>query len=50
MLGALVSAERASMIELQTVYGLEDAYDLLEILVVDRHNEKVMRKNSGNDN
>jgi hypothetical protein len=25
--------------ELQTVYGLEDAYDLLEIVQVDRYNE-----------
>jgi len=29
--------------ELQTVYGLEDAYDLLEIADVDAYNEALAR-------
>jgi hypothetical protein len=28
--------------ELDTVYGLEDLYDLLEVLVVDAHNQELM--------
>jgi hypothetical protein len=32
----------ATMAELQSVYSLEDAYDLIEILSVKRHNEKVL--------
>jgi hypothetical protein len=28
-------------LELQTVYGLEDLYDMLEIIAVDNHNERV---------
>jgi hypothetical protein len=42
LIGALVSAKLATLHELQTVYGLEDAYNLLEILLVDRHNERVL--------
>lgn len=40
MIGALVSAKIATLTELQTVYGLEDAYDLLEVLTVDAHNRR----------
>lgn len=29
----------ATLHELQTIYSLEDAWDLLEILQVDKHNE-----------
>jgi hypothetical protein len=29
---------------LQTVYGLADLFDLLEIIAVDRHNERVASK------
>ncbi|MGC8517906.1 MAG: hypothetical protein ACP5P4_05175 [Steroidobacteraceae bacterium] len=38
-----MSAKRATLIELQTVYGVKDAYDLLEILLVDQYNERKMR-------
>jgi hypothetical protein len=34
----------AKLIELQTVYGVEDAYDLLELLTVDAVNRKIMSK------
>ena len=34
----------ATMIELQTVYGLEDAYDMLEIMMVNAANESEMIK------
>lgn len=44
MLAALISAKLATLHELQTVYGLEDAYNLLEILIVDRHNESIINR------
>lgn len=31
----------ATLHELQTVYGLEDLYDLLEIISVDIHNQRL---------
>jgi hypothetical protein len=39
-----VSAKMATLIELQTVYGTRDAYELLEILMVDQANERKMRQ------
>lgn len=32
------------MHELDTVYSIEDAYDMLEVLRVDAHNRRVMNK------
>jgi hypothetical protein len=40
-LGALISARMATLLELQTVYSVEDAWDLLEVLVVDRENRRI---------
>jgi hypothetical protein len=40
----IVSNGRATLAELQSVYGLEDAYDLLEIIQVDAYNEELARK------
>ncbi len=34
----IVSSRVATLRELQTVYGLEDLYNLAEVVVVDRHN------------
>lgn len=42
LIGAIVSSGKATLHELQTVYGLADAYDLLEVLVVDAHNQRVL--------
>jgi hypothetical protein len=39
LIGTLVSGRMATLCELQTVYGIMDAYNLLEIFTVDRHNE-----------
>lgn len=39
MIGWLVTGKMASLHDLQTVYGLEDAYDLLEIMMVNNSNE-----------
>ena len=32
----------ATLYELQTVYGAQDAYDLYEIISVDNQNERIM--------
>jgi hypothetical protein len=34
----------ATLHELQSVYGAEDLYNLLEILVIDNYNERVLPK------
>lgn len=39
-----MSRRLASLHELQTVYGLEDLYDMVEIIVIDSHNEWLLAK------
>lgn len=39
-IGLLISSRIATLKELQTFYGLRDAYDLLEVLNVDMHNKQ----------
>jgi hypothetical protein len=39
LIGAIVANKQATLHELQTVYTLEDAYDLFEIIAVTRYNE-----------
>ena len=43
LIGALVSGKMATLWELQSVYGILDAYNLLEIMTVDDHNERKAR-------
>lgn len=43
VIGTLISARVATLRELQTVYSVEDAYNMLEIINVDHHNERVIR-------
>jgi hypothetical protein len=38
LIGTLISANRASLVELQSVLGVRDAYELLEIVMVDAEN------------
>lgn len=42
IIATLISAGLATMHELQTVYGSCDAYRMLEIHQIDRHNRGVM--------
>lgn len=44
IIGMLVSRKLATLIELQTVYGAKDAYDLLEVMTVDSYNDYLARK------
>lgn len=43
-LGIIISRRLATLYELDTVYGVEDAYDLLEIISVDNANEVELSK------
>ena len=45
----MISAKLATLHELQTVYGLEDVYDLLEIAQVDAYNERLAHKAAQDD-
>jgi hypothetical protein len=36
--------EKATLAELNSVYNLEDLYDLIEIIEVEGHNERVMNE------
>lgn len=40
-IATVVSNRYASLVELDTVLGLVDLYDLLEIINVDQHNRRV---------
>ena len=37
----MISSGKATLAELQSVYGLEDMYDLIEVLMVDAHNRRI---------
>ena len=41
-IGMALSSNCATLHELQTVYSLEDLFDLLEVVMVDSYNTKVM--------
>lgn len=43
-IGTVVSRKMATLFELQTHYGAEDLYNMLEILIVDNYNERVLSK------
>lgn len=43
-LGAVISSKLATLHELQTVYGVEDLYNLLEIVAVDNYNQMLASK------
>lgn len=45
-----MSAQLATLHELQTVYGVADAYNMLEVLKVDMHNRRVMDRAQRNRN
>ena len=49
ILGVLISQKLATLNELQTVYSLEDAYLLYEIITVDSYNDRIVATN-GNRN
>jgi hypothetical protein len=40
----IVSSGHATLWELQSVYGVRDAYDLVELIGVDSHNQREVQK------
>lgn len=44
IIGAATSSKLATLHELQTVYGLEDAYNLIEVMMVDNYNQALANK------
>jgi 4-diphosphocytidyl-2C-methyl-D-erythritol kinase len=44
IVGSVVSHHLATFHELDTVYGTEDLYDMIEIIAVDNHNQRVINK------
>lgn len=44
LIGTMISTKTASLRELQTFYGVKDAYDMLEVLSVDAHNQRVLNQ------
>ncbi len=49
-IGVLVSAKMATLHELQTIYSMKDAYDMLEILYVDNQNQQIANRKARNGN
>lgn len=48
LIGQIVSSKMATYYELSTVYGLEDALNLYEILAVDAYNKYVTSESNKN--
>jgi hypothetical protein len=40
----VLSSGKMSMKDLQTYYGLEDLYDMVDLMMVDAHNSRVWAK------
>ncbi len=40
-IGAVITSGKATLYELDSIYGVEDLYDLLEVLIVNAHNEQI---------
>lgn len=46
-IGAALSHRVATLGEMQSIYSLADVYDMLEVINVDAHNERVIAKRHG---
>jgi hypothetical protein len=44
LIGMIVSDGKATLHELQSVYGVRDAYNLAEVISVDAHNRREIDK------
>ena len=42
MVGMVVSSKHATLHELQTVYGVQDLYNLAELIAVDAYNSRAV--------
>lgn len=43
-IATVLSRKYAKLHEMQTIYGAEDLHDLLELIIVDSHNERVLNE------
>ena len=43
----VISGGLATLFELQTIYGVQDLYDLLEIVAIDANNAQAVAKHKG---
>ena len=43
-IGAVISADKATLRELQEYYSIRDVYSMLEIISIDAHNRRVAAK------
>lgn len=46
-IGTVISSRLATLTELQTVYGVRDLYDMIEVVNVDRYNHKLLNLPQG---
>ena len=44
IIGMVMSGKQATLDELSTIYDIEEAYNMLEVIMVDAHNINVARK------
>lgn len=44
LIGAVVLGGRATLLECQTVYSVEDVHDLYELMIVDANNRRAVNK------
>jgi hypothetical protein len=44
IIGTILSRRMATLNELDTVYGVRDVYDMLEIITVDDYNKTLMNR------
>jgi len=42
MCGVVISANKATMYELQSVYGVRDLFNLCEVIAIDGYNRRVL--------
>jgi hypothetical protein len=42
LVGAVLSSGKATLAECKTVLSLEDLYDILEVVNVDAHNQRIL--------
>lgn len=44
----MISSGKATLSELESIYSIEDMYDILEVLAIDSHNRYLIQKHSDN--
>lgn len=44
VIGTVISSRMATIVELTTVMGAEDVYDILEVLTIDGYNRRLAQK------